>query len=282
MVLMIIVILGVIGLCAGSFVNALVWRLHEQETRPKGKTDKTYAARLSISRGRSMCPRCKHELAARDLLPVLSWIGLGGKCRYCREPISAQYPLVELATAALFIGSYIWWPAAFEPSQTALLVLWLGFLTGLMALLVYDLRWLLLPDRLVYPLSGLAAVQAAVVVMAAHHPLAAFLNAVGAVVAGGGLFYLLFQVSDGKWIGGGDVKLGCVLGLVAGTPARSFLFIFIASILGSLVSLPLLATHRLKRESMIPFGPFLIVALIIVQLFGADILHWYRQTFITF
>lgn len=279
MVLMIIVILGVIGLCAGSFVNALVWRLHEQETPSK---DKTYASRLSISKGRSMCPHCKHELAVQDLVPVLSWIGLGGKCRYCHKSISAQYPLVELATAILFIISYICWPVAFNPSQTALLVLWLGFLTGLMALLVYDLRWLLLPDRLVYPLSGLAAAQAAIVVIAAHHPLAALLNVVCAAIVGGGLFYLLFQVSDGRWIGGGDVKLGAVLGLVAGTPARSLLFIFMASILGSLVSLPLLASHRLKRESMIPFGPFLIIALIIVQLFGADILHWYRQTFITF
>lgn len=274
---MIIAILGVVGLCLGSFANALVWRLHEQSKTPgKGKEA------LSIAKGRSMCPHCRHELAAWDLIPVLSWLSLRGKCRYCGKRISIQYPLVELAAAGLFIASYLWWPEAFDPAQIALFVLWLGFLTGLMALLVYDLKWFLLPDKLVYPLAGLAAAQAAVVIWADRDPLAAFLNVVLAVVVGGGLFYLLFQVSDGKWIGGGDVKLGSVLGLVAATPAGSFLMIFLASLIGTLVSLPLLASNRLKRGSMIPFGPFLIVGLIIVRLFGADIFDWYRQTFINF
>jgi leader peptidase (prepilin peptidase) / N-methyltransferase len=278
MVLMIIAVLGVIGLCLGSFANALVWRLHEQAGNPSGKDKK----KLSIAKGRSMCPHCRHELAALDLIPVLSWLSLKGKCRYCGKRISIQYPLVELAAAALFIASYLWWPETFDPAQIAIFVLWLGFLTGLLALLVYDLKWFLLPDRLVYPLAGLAAAQAAVVIWVDRDPLAAFLNAVLAVVVGGGLFYLLFQVSDGKWIGGGDVKLGSVLGLVAATPAGSFLMIFVASLIGTLVSLPLLASNRLKRGSMIPFGPFLIAGLIIARLFGADIFNWYRQTFINF
>ena len=270
MVLMIIVVLGVIGLCLGSFVNALVWRLHEQDKK------------LSIATGRSICPNCKHKLAAGDLVPVLSWLSLGGKCRYCHKPISVQYPLVELAVAGLFIASYIWWPAAFIPAQTAIFILWLVLLTGLVALLVYDLRWFLLPDRLVYPLGGIAAALAVITISIADNPSVALLNTILAVIVGGGLFYLLFQVSKGKWIGGGDVKLGGLLGLVAGTPARAALLIFFASLLGSFVSLPLLASHRLKRSSMIPFGPFLIIAAIIVQLFGAAMLHWYKQTFIKF
>jgi prepilin signal peptidase PulO-like enzyme (type II secretory pathway) len=267
---MIIVILGVIGLCLGSFANALVWRLHEQDKQ------------LSIATGRSMCPHCKHTLAAKDLVPVLSWLSLGGKCRYCRKPISAQYPLVELAVAGLFVASYVWWPVAFDHAQTAIFVLWLALLTGLIALLVYDLRWFLLPNRLIYPVGGIAAAQTVITIATAPNPLTVLLNTILAVLVGGGLFYLLFQVSKGKWIGGGDVKLGSLLGLVAGTPARSALFIFLASLVGSLVSLPLLATHRLKRTSMIPFGPFLIVAAILVQLFGAGIIHWYRQAFINF
>jgi prepilin signal peptidase PulO-like enzyme (type II secretory pathway) len=283
MVLMIIAILGVIGLCLGSFANALVWRLHEQAGQASKKNpDKAYGSRLSISTGKSMCPHCKHGLAAKDLIPVLSWLSLGGKCRYCHKPISLQYPLVELAMAGLFMASYAWWPLAFSHAQTAVFILWLALLTGLVALLVYDLRWFLLPDRLVYPLGVIAAAIAAINVSVAVSPSAAFFNTILAVFVGGGLFYLLFQVSQGKWIGGGDVKLGGMLGLVAGTPARSALLIFFASLLGSFVSLPLLANHRLKRNSMIPFGPFLIVAAVIVQLFGAGILHWYRQTFIKF
>src|SRR4051812_13278636 len=103
MMLMIIAVLIVFGLCLGSFVNALVWRVHEQEAAKKPNK------KLSVLNGRSMCPHCEHELAAKDLIPVLSWLSLGGKCRYCHKPISKQYPLVELLTALLVVGSYIWW-----------------------------------------------------------------------------------------------------------------------------------------------------------------------------
>jgi leader peptidase (prepilin peptidase)/N-methyltransferase len=275
---MIIVVLVVLGLCLGSFINALVWRLHEQSmVDRKKKSDQQHAARLSISKGHSMCPRCKHELAAKDLLPVLSWLSLQGKCRYCNRPISVQYPLVELLTAALFVASYLWWPEPLHGLQVAIFVLWLPLLTGLIALVVYDVRWLLLPDRILYPLGAVAAVQAVIVIAAAQRPVTGLFNTILAVIVGGGIFYGLFQVSNGKWIGGGDVKLGWLLGLVAATPARSLLFIFLAAIGGSLVSLPLLANGRLKRTSTIPFGPFLIIGLIVVQLFGKSILHWYMH-----
>lgn len=283
MLLMIIAVLAVLGLCLGSFVNALVWRLHEQEEQTaKKKPDKKYLARLSVAKGRSMCPRCGHELAAKDLLPVFSWLSLGGKCRYCSKPISPQYPLVELITAVLFVVSYLWWPVAIDGAQTAVFVLWLPLLTGLLALLVYDARWFLLPNKLVYPLGILAVIQAVISISAAERPDVALLNAILAIMIGGGIFYLLFQFSDGKWIGGGDVKLGWLLGLIAATPARSLLLIFLAAVGGSLVSLPLLMNGRLKRTSLIPFGPFLIMAAIIVQFFGTGILHWYTRTFISF
>lgn len=273
MVLMIIIVLTVVGLCLGSFVNALVWRLHEQAGG--GKENKN----LSIVKGRSMCPACRHGLAGKDLVPVLSWLALRGKCRYCGKPISAQYPIVELGLAILFVASYLWWPIVFDTAQTAVFGLWLALLTGLIALLVYDARWFLLPNRLIYPLGGLAAVQALIVIATADKPLTVLLNMILAVAVGGGIFYLLFQASKGKWIGGGDVKLGWLLGLVAATPARAILFIFIGALLGSLVSLPLLAAKRLKRTSVIPFGPFLIIGAIVTVLFGADILRWYQQTF---
>jgi leader peptidase (prepilin peptidase)/N-methyltransferase len=281
MMLMIVAALVIVGLCLGSFVNALVWRLHEQEEQAsKKQPDKKYLTQLSIARGRSMCPHCKHELAGRDLIPVFSWLSLGGKCRYCSKPISWQYPAVELATAGLFVASYIWWPVALTGAQDAVFMLWLALLVGLMALVVYDLRWLLLPNRIIYPLGAIAGLQAVISIAAAAGPLSTLFNTILAVAVGGGVFYLLFQVSDGKWIGGGDVRLGWLLGLIVATPARSLLLIFVASLGGSLVSLPLLAKGSLKRTSVVPFGPFLIIGAIIVQLFGADVLHWYQQTFI--
>ena len=261
---MIYAVLVLLGLCFGSFVNALVWRLHEHKDWVKG---------------RSICVHCKRELAAKDLVPVASWLWLRGKCRYCRKPISAQYPLVETATALLFTGSYIVWPLVLTGSQVAVFALWLVLLVGLMALLVYDLRWMLLPDKLIIPLTGVAAVQALIIILGSSHTLRALVDVALAVAIGGGLFYVLFQVSGGKWIGGGDVKLGGLLGIIAGTPARSLLLIFLAAVLGSLASLPLLASKRLKPKSVIPFGPFLILGVIIVVLFGGQILDWYEQLF---
>jgi prepilin signal peptidase PulO-like enzyme (type II secretory pathway) len=279
---MIIAVLLVVGLCFGSFVNALVWRLHEQAIQKGKKTDEAPQKHLSITKGRSMCPHCRHELAAKDLLPVISWLVLKGRCRYCGKPISPQYPLVELLTASLFAALYIWWPVPFNTAQTVIFVLWLALTTGFMALIVYDFRWMLLPDRILYPLGVLAGIIAVIAAATATNPAMAMLNTILAVIVGGGVFYALFQVSKGKWIGGGDVKLGWLLGLVVATPARAALMIFLAALMGSLASVPLLLTKRLKRSSTIPFGPFLIIAAIAVQLFGHAMLSWYQRTFLSF
>lgn len=193
-----------------------------------------------------------------------------------------QYPAVELGTAFLFAASYVWWPQALHGSQLLLFIIWLALLVGFMALLVYDLRWMLLPNRLVYPVGCLAGLWALVSIATAARPLTALFNLVLAVAVGGGIFYLLFQLSAGKWIGGGDVRLGWLLGLVVGTPARALLFILLASLLGTAVSLPLLAARRLKKNSVIPFGPFLIIGTVLVVLFGHDVLQWYQRTFLPF
>jgi len=272
---MIILILIVLGLCLGSFVNALVWRVHKQFNIKK-KADKE---QYSIVRGRSMCPHCKHELSARDLIPVISWLSLGGKCRYCHKPIEDS-PLVEVITAGLFVVSYIYWPNGFTSQGTTLFILWLGFLTGFMALAVYDLKWYLLPNRLVYPLAGLAILQLALVLVFFHGGSHALLAAAYGVLIGGGIFWVLFQISNGKWIGGGDVKLGALLGLIVGGPANSLLLLFLASLLGTIVALPLLLTGKMKRTSRLPFGPFLIAAAIIVYLFGASLIAWYDRIFL--
>lgn len=280
---MIIVILAVLGLALGSFVNALVWRVHEQDREAAKKNpDKKYLKQLSVTKGRSMCPDCKHELKTKDLIPLWSWLSTSGKCRYCKKPISRQYPLVETGTALAFIASYIWWPEDFDNPQKVIFAAWLIVLTGLIALTVYDARWKLLPNRILYPLGWIAAIMAMLNIAAADRPLHAFLGVVAAVLIGGGIFYVLFQVSQGKWIGGGDVKLGWLLGLVVATPGKAFLVLFVSSILGTLFSLPLMATKRLKRDSTIPYGPFLIVAAYIVVLFGSSFLNWYTETFINF
>lgn len=268
---MIILLLVLFGLCLGSFVNALVWRVHEQE-KPKSKQPKVD---LSIMKGRSVCPHCSHVLAARDLIPVVSWLSVGGKCRYCRKPISLQYPIVEILTALLFVISYYAWPVAMSGSQWALLSAWLVAVVLFVALSVYDIRWMELPDRLVAILTGVAVVIVLGTAFIAGEP-SELLGALWGVLCIAGLFYVLFQVSGGKWIGGGDVKLGVPLGLLVGGPLKSILLIFVASLLGTLVVLPLLLTGNRKLSQKLPFGPFLIIAAFIVFLFGPAMIDWYQ------
>jgi leader peptidase (prepilin peptidase)/N-methyltransferase len=264
----IIIFIGAFGLIAGSFVNALIWRVREQSKHTSSKD-------LSIINGRSICPNCKHKLASIDLIPVISWLSLRGKCRYCHKSISSQYPLVELAMAILFILSYAFWPQPVSGIEAVEFAIWLVLLTGLFALFIYDLKWQILPSRILYPLLAIAALLALINIINSGEPFTALVSLFFSVLIGGGLFFVIYQVSGGKWIGGGDVRLGWLLGLIAGTPAKSVLVIFLAAILGSLLSIPLLATKRLKRTSTLPFGPFLITGLILVEFFGTQIVNWY-------
>jgi len=268
-----IVALVIIGLAFGSFVNALVWRLHEQS---KDK-NKTRLKELSITHGRSMCPHCHHILVWQDLIPVLSWLSLKGKCRYCKKPISTQYPLIELLTAVLFVFSYLSWPNLGQAHNWLMFLAWLPLLTVLIALLLYDLKWMLLPNSLVAWAFGLSLVQLGLRFGFGGHEFSLIIQAILATFVLGGLFYLLFTISDGKWIGGGDVKLGVVLGLVVGRPVLAASVLFLASLLGTVYSLPQLMNHKLKTSSKIPFGPFLIIASITIYLLSSSLQTWLQH-----
>jgi prepilin signal peptidase PulO-like enzyme (type II secretory pathway) len=257
---MIVLLLVLLGLCFGSFVNAFVWRLHEH--------------RNWVSE-RSECPHCHHILAAKDLVPVFSWLLLRGKCRYCRKPIP-DTPVTEIVTPALFVLSYIYWPQSFHGAGLFQFVLWLIFLVGFVILAAYDLRWYLLPNKVVFPLQGLAAVWVlgtwAMNGLHAWHTVLGSL--VGAVIVSG-LFFVLHQVSQGKWIGFGDVKLGVVLGALAGGAVHACLLLFVASCLGVLITLPLVLAGKASRKTQLPFGPLLLAGTVLAVLFGHAIINWY-------
>jgi prepilin signal peptidase PulO-like enzyme (type II secretory pathway) len=267
-----IIILAWFGLAFGSFVNALVWRVHEQGIKAKSKR-----VNLSIVNGRSICPNCKHILAWNDLIPVFSWLSLGGKCRYCKKPISKQYPLVELAQALIFVLSYIWWPGGVHGAGSWILfVTWLFTSVGLMALLVYDARWMLLPNRILYP-TFYIALAGRIIYIVGYEPNKAHASimAVLSVAVASGVFWVLFVVSQGKWIGFGDVRLGLVTGTILAAPGKSFLMIMLGSLLGTLFILPALVLGKKNLASKLPYGPFLIAATFICVLFGGSILDWY-------
>ncbi len=258
---LILVILGCFGLVFGSFINALVWRLHEKR---------------DWVTERSECPHCHHVLAPKDLIPIASYLILKGKCRYCKKPIQ-DTPFTELLTPALFIASYLLWPSDLTGAGLFLFASWLVFIIGFVALAVYDLRWYLLPNRMVFPLIALAAAQVLVMPLAYHYSWHTVLDASLGALTLSGLFYILFQVSGGTWIGGGDVKLAIALGLLAGDPLRAMLLLFFASFIGTFMALPLILKNGLKSKIKLPFGPLLIAGMILVQLFGSSVISWYSQ-----
>lgn len=225
-----------------------------------------------------MCVHCRHELAWRDLIPLISWVSLRGKCRYCGHKIEDS-PVVELGTAALFVGSYAVWPFMWDGAGITLFGLWLVFLVSFVALIVYDLRWMELPNKIVYPLIALAVVHVGVMMVANDEPFETLQAALWGFFVIGGLFYGLYQLSGGRWIGGGDVKLSFMIGFLVGGPMQSLLVIFLASLGGTLISVPLMITKQVNVQSRVPFGPFLLVATILVYLYGARISEWYIGSF---
>jgi leader peptidase (prepilin peptidase)/N-methyltransferase len=260
---MIVVVLAVLGLCLGSFVNALVWRL---------RTGRDWV------KARSICPKCKHQLAAKDLVPVLSWLSLRGRCRYCKKPISAEYLIVELIMALVFVASYLFWPVSLNQSgQVLLLVTWLVASVGLMALAVYDWHTKLLPTVLVYLTTLIAVIgRLGYIIWFSTDKANDLKQWILAVAVAAGIFGLIYIGSRGRMIGAGDIRLGLATGTLLAQPSNAFLMIFFASLLGSFFALPSLMRKNIGLKSELPFGPFLIAATFIALLFGSDISSWYQ------
>lgn len=271
---MIISILIILGLCIGSFINALVWRIYKQSKLSGYKSRKKF----SILNGRSMCVHCKHELSWLDLIPVLSWTVLKGKCRYCNKSISIQYPLIEAITSFLFVFSYYVWPYRLVNFLDIFyFCFWLMLLTGLISLAVYDFKWKILPDRLVFPLIAVASLFTIIgfTINSVDSAVTIIFKLIFSLLISSGIFYFIYQISNGKWIGGGDIKLGLVLGLILSDPFKAFLMLFGSSILGIIFIVPAYLLGKVNKSSKIPFGPFLILSTFIVFLFGQIIIDWY-------
>jgi len=262
-----------LGLCSGSFVNALVWRLYKQKLGRKSNK------RLSILNGRSMCVNCKHMLAWYDLIPVISWFFLGGKCRHCKKPISKQYPVVEVVVGLIFAVSYALWPSTIHLNgQWVLFSGWLLASIGLLALAVYDLRWMILPNKIIYPTLAVAVLaRVGYISFFDPKPFHAVVLWVLSIVVASGVFFCLFFISKGKWIGYGDVRLGLITGTLLADPAKSLAMLFLASLIGTLVILPALSKGNKNLASKLPYGPFLITATGIMVVFGERILDWYKN-----
>ncbi len=277
--------LFVLGLIFGSFVNAWVWRLRQQlddDGEPK-KLSKKQCTELSITRGRSMCPQCKHGLSTKDLIPVFSWLWLKGKCRYCKEPISRQYPLVELLTGVLFTASYALWPVTIAGTEWIVFIGWLVALVPLTTMAIYDAKWYILPSKLIY--IGISTYGGSLLLYAiVVNNWNIFWQALFASLTYCALFLSIFTLSivakkqgwsDKDWLGFGDVRLALLLGLLAGTVLNVFVALFLASIIGLFITLPSLLSKKASLTTQIPFGPFLILGATLALFFGSSLVEWY-------
>ena len=287
-----LILIGILGAAFGSFAGAQIWRLRARQlVEDKKAGEKVSTKELKklsplikkTSKDRSRCLSCGHILAWYDLIPLVSWLLLRGKCRYCKKFIGWTEFFLEVGMAALFALSVFLWPMPLASFwQIMMLVLWLAALVLLAILFVYDLRWLLLPDIVNIPFIVLGAVFAGIKLCLASDVTSALTSLLGAVFVLSGIYLLLYLFSkarygeDKTWVGFGDVKLGLGLSLFLGNWLLAFAALFAANLIGTILVLPSMLTGKLRGNSRISFGPLLIAGFLIVWLFSESILNWYQ------
>lgn len=259
--------LFVLGAIFGSFALVVVDRMH---------------AKQDWVRGRSRCMYCKHTLGAIDLIPVVSWLSTSGRCRYCRKILSPAYPLTEVGLGGVFLASYAWWPVGLEPTaQKVLFVLWLLGMVVATVLFVYDLRWMVMPSSVTNTLIIIGLVHRAVVITTNTTAFGTDMwSLVLTLFASSGLFFLLYKLSKGAWIGDGDIFLGIAIGLFLTGPFEAWFAICTASVVGIVVALPRLAKNRRNLKMRLPFGPLLLIGLFVAYFCANAVLDWYVATFL--
>jgi leader peptidase (prepilin peptidase) / N-methyltransferase len=243
----------VLGLLLGSFLNVVGIRIPLKQ---------------SITHPPSHCPHCNHRLGPFDLVPVFSWLLLRGRCRYCKAPVSPIYMVGEAVTGLLF-GLMAWQLGATLELIPALLLV-----SILVAITVSDLRYMLIPDRIVFFGCGCALFLRLFV-----HPLPLW-NYVLAFLVGGGVLYAIAWLSEvllkKEGMGGGDIKLFGFIGLILGIKL-TLLTLFTASVLGTFYGVMLILAGRYRRDQPMPFGPFIAIGAILTYLWGNDWLEWYMN-----
>ena len=260
----VMIVLFVLGAIMGSFACCQAWRLKRND---KSK--------------RSHCMQCDYQLKWYDNIPIVSWLVLRGKCRKCGEKIGWMELWAEIMTGAAFVAIWAFWPwrealSAFDVVEIAKYLLFMANWVILTILLVHDAKWRELPVRLMYVSWGLAGVFLAVIFgqnIARGEQVVDLFGILGALAILPALYYLMYKRSDEKWVGGGDWMLCMPLALMLGNFWLALAVLFLANMMGCVVMLPV-AIAKKNRKLRIPFGPFLIMAFLVVFLLQAKILHF--------
>ena len=236
----------IFGLVFGSFYNVVGLRVPKKE---------------SIVSPPSHCTNCNRQLTALDLVPVFSYVFLGGKCRSCGVKISPIYMVTELVTGLLFAFAY--WQIGWQPELAVALL----FISLLVIINVSDIAYMLIPDKILLFFGPL------LIIARIFSPLEPWWDSVIGAVVGFGILLLIAIISKGG-MGGGDIKLFLVIGLVLGT-VNTLLTLFLASVIGMFVGIFVLKMRGQGRKTPVPFGPSIAIAAVIVYFYGTSIIDWY-------
>ncbi|MUK86856.1 prepilin peptidase [Ornithinibacillus sp. L9] len=234
------------GLILGSFFNVVGLRVPKK--RP-------------FTNDRSVCPHCNHTLSWYELIPVLSYIFQGGKCRNCKKSIGILYPVIELVTGFLFAFSYVHFGISIELIVALLLV------SMLVIIVITDINYMLIPNKVLLFFLPLF------IILRGIEPLEPWWSSLIGGLIGFCLIALIILISNGG-MGAGDMKLFAVLGIVLGVNLVILTF-FLASIIGALVGMILLLLRIIDRKQPVPFGPYIVVAGLIAYFYGETLISWY-------
>lgn len=244
------------GTIIGSFINVSINRIKSGDWR-------------GLLWGRSACPHCSHQLSWRDLLPVIGFWLLKGRCRHCQTRISWRYLGGELLTGVTFAFAFLSFPQAFDDFNNFSFFLFTLFFLGILIFTaLYDFFYFEIADQVMLP----AIVIAFLFLL---HPLSPGFKSglVGATLIFV-FFYLQILISRGRWLGGGDLRVGVLMGLTLGTQ-NGIIALIVGYLIGSAISLVLMACTKLKLRSEIPFAPFLCSGSFIAFYYGETIARWY-------
>lgn len=248
MIIAIYIYFFILGLVLGSFYNVVGLRIPEHQ---------------SLIKPRSHCPKCKRELTALDLVPVVSYLVLRGKCRGCGSKIPAFYPIMELSTGLLFMLAF------YTYGLTGELFVALTLISLLVIIFVSDLVYMVIPDKILLFFIPLIIIERIFIRL---HP---WWNPLVGAVAGFGLLFLIALISKGG-MGGGDIKLFFVLGLALGLKLTLLAF-FLATLVGAIYGVIGMIVGRFKKRQQIPFGPFIAIGTLLSYFYGNSIIEWYLQ-----
>lgn len=237
-----LIYVGFVGLFMGSFINVLADRLAREETLM----------------GRSHCDSCKHSLGWQDLIPVISYLFLRRRCRYCKAVFSVQYILVEIVTAAIYIGTWTLSMALFADLQMHIIHLIL--VSILWAMFLADMRYQIIPDELQIALAVVSIFRIATIYHFTffHQDMTVWWSYLYAVALTTAPIYGLYLITRGKGMGFGDVKFAANMGLLVGLWGGA-MALYVGFVMGGIVGAIMLIAGKKKLKSKIAFGPFLIL-----------------------